>query len=201
MISLYRTLPIAFGLTLLSPVALAKSFKVDAAHSSVGFSIKHLVISNVKGRFNDFSGTFALDDKTHALTSAEGEVKTKSIDTGHAKRDEHLRSSDFFGVDDKNPASPNNTIKFKLNKFAGDGKKGTATGDITIHGITKPITLDIEIGGVAKDPQGSERAAFTADGRINRKDFGLTWNKALEAGGVVLSEEVAVHIEVEGVVP
>jgi len=199
--SLTRTLPFALGLCLLSSSAMAKTFKVDAGHSTVGFSIKHLVISNVKGRFNDFGGTFALDDKSHALTSAEGEIQIKSIDTAQAKRDEHLRSPDFFGVDDKNPASPNNTIKFKLNKYTGDGKKGVATGDITIHGVTKPISLTVEIGGVAKDPQGGERAAFTAEGKINRKDFGLTWNKALEAGGVVIGEDVALHIDVEGLVP
>ena len=199
--SLTRTLPLALGLSLLSSAALAKTFKVDSAHSNVGFSLKHLVISKVTGRFNDFGGTFVLDDKSHALTSAEGEIQTKSIDTAQAKRDEHLRSPDFFGVDDKNPANPNNTIKFKLTEYKGDGKKGVATGNITIHGVTKPITLAVEIGGVVKDPQGSERAAFTADGKINRKDFGLTWNKALEAGGLVIGEDVALHIDVEGLVP
>lgn len=178
------------------PAAEAKGYKVDVAHSSVTFTVKHLVISKVKGTFKDFQGEFKYNPGTKAVESAEGTVNVLTIDTNEKDRDKHLLSKDFFDTDASNADAPNNKISFKLNKFEG----GKAKGDITIKGITKPIELKVEIGGTVKDPWGNERMAFAADGRINRKDFGLNWNKALETGGFVVSDEVDVHVEVEGVV-
>lgn len=187
---------------LLSAVsAQAANYKVDAGHSSVGFAIKHLVVSTVKGQFNEFDGTFVYNEKTKTIESASGEIKASSIDTNEPKRDDHLRSPDFFGVDPKNPASPNNVIKFKLTKYTKkNDKEGKAVGDLTIRGITKPVTLEVEIGGTVKDPYGNERMGFEAEGKINRKDFGIAWNKALETGGLVVGDEVKLELHVEGIV-
>ncbi len=180
--------------------AQAKNYDVDTSHSSVGFGVKHLVVSTVKGSFSEFKGTFSYDEKSKKIESASGEIKIASIDTNEKKRDDHLRGPDFFGIDPKNPNNPNNTIKFKLTKYTPTGSnEGKAIGDLTIKGITKPVELEVEIGGTVKDPWGNERMGFDAEGKINRKDFGITWNKALEAGGVVVGDEVKLEIHVEGI--
>ena len=167
-------------------------YTIDTEHSSVGFTIKHLVISKVKGQFKTFGGEFVIDDKAGTLTKAEGSIDASSIDTGVAERDKHLKSADFFDVA-KHPK-----LSFKLKKFSGDKSGGQATGDLTIHGVTKPVALKVEVGGGVTDPWGNKKFAFSASGKINRKDFGLTWNKAIEAGGVMVGDEVELQIEVEG---
>lgn len=178
----------------LSAPAFAADYVVDKQHTNIGFSVKHLMISNVKGNFTDFEGTFSFDDKTKSLTAAETSIKSASIFTNESKRDEHLKSPDFFDAA-KFPA-----ITFKLKKaVSAGGSKMKAVGDLTIRGVTKEVALDGEFEGSAKDPWGNTRAAFTASGVINRTDFGLKWNKLLDEGGVVVGEEVKLLLELEGI--
>ncbi len=172
---------------LLSGMLYATPFDVDIAHSSVGFKIKHLMISNVKGNFAEFSGSYDLEEGK--LKALEGTIKAASIDTGIDKRDDHLRSADFFD------AAKFPEITFKMVSAVA----GKMTGDLTIHGVTKSVTLDAEVSGTIKDPWGSERSSVSLSGTINRGDFGLKWNKALEAGGVVVGEEVTISVELEGI--
>lgn len=172
----------------------AKTFEVDVDHTHIGFKIKHLVISNVEGRFTTFKGSFTTDDKTNALTGLEGTAVASSINTGNDKRDEHLRSPDFFDAK-KFPE-----IKFVADKFnIAKGATGNVSGNLTMHGVTKPVTFVVEWRGDATDPWGNKKAALTATiEKLNRKDFGLNWNKALEAGGVLVGDEVKVTLEIEG---
>ncbi len=172
---------------LLSGFLYGAPFEVDVAHSSVGFKIKHLMISNVKGNFSTFSGNYDLENGM--LKSLDGTIETNSINTGIDKRDNHLRSADFFDVA-KYPQ-----MTFKMTSFDGD----KVTGDLTIHGVTKSVTLEAEISGTVKDPWGSMRSSISLEGTIKRSDFGLTWNQALEAGGVVVGDEVKMSIELEGI--
>jgi polyisoprenoid-binding protein YceI len=165
----------------------AQNFKVDLSHSEVGFKVKHLMISNVKGNFSSFSGSYDLKDKK--LTALEGTIDVESIDTANEKRDNHLRSEDFFYAE-KYPK-----MTFKMTKFSGN----KAIGDLTIRGVTKPVTLEVEFNGMIEDPWGNTRSSITLEGEINRMDYGLKWNKALEAGGVVVGEEVKLEIELQGI--
>lgn len=179
---------------LLPAFASAAEYKIDPTHSTVGFKIKHLAISTVAGSFTDFTGSFEFEPNKIEASKAEAQINIKSVDTNQGKRDDHLRSPDFFDVA-KFPEMK--FVSKKVSDVKGDTFK--VDGDLTIHGVTKPVTLDVTFGGVAKDPWNNERAAFAATTKINRKDFGLTWNKALETGGLVVGEEVAVNIEIEGI--
>jgi len=178
----------------LSGPAAAAIYVVDPAHSEVAFSVKHLVISHVKGRFHKFEGEFEFDKGKVELKSAWLTIRAESIDTDVDKRDNHLRSSDFFDV-----------VKYPIITFTLKRAKKTianrmvAFGDITIHGITKGILLKGEFLGAATGPQGKRRVGFTARGVINRKDFGLKWNQVLETGGVLVGDEIKLIIEVEGI--
>lgn len=165
------------------------NYTIDASHSSVGFKIKHLMISNVKGSFDQFDGKFEYDEKSKTLTSLEGSVDVNSINTANAKRDAHLKNEDFFDV----VKYPN--ITFKLIKLQGD----KATGKLTMHGVSKEITLELENNGMVKDPWGNTRVGLTLTGKINRYDFGLKYNKVLEAGGLTIGEEVKLEVEIEGI--
>lgn len=167
----------------------ATSYNIDKAHSSIGFKVKHLMISNVKGSFSDFEGTFKYDVKTNKLTALYGEIKVKSIDTANEKRDTHLREEDIFN------ANEYPTITFKMTKMDGDN----VYGDFTLKGVTKNIKLEFEGGGTIVDPWGNEKAGFSLEGKIKRADFGLTYNSILEAGGLSIGEEVKLEIEVEGI--
>lgn len=165
----------------------AAMYKVDVSHSTVGFKVKHMMISTVTGKFGNFSGSYELDKGI--FKSLKGDIKSASIDTGIAKRDDHLRSADFFDV-----------AKFGDISFVMTGAtKDKMTGNLTIHGVTKKVTLDIDMGGTVEDPWGNQRSGFTLTGQINRKDYGLNWNKAIEAGGVVVSDEVKLVVEIEGI--
>ena len=167
--------------------ASAAVYKVDVSHSTVGFKVKHMMISTVTGKFNTFNGTYDLDKGQ--FKSLSGTIKADSIDTGIAKRDDHLRSADFFDV-----------AKYPEITFVMTGAtKEKMTGNLSIHGITKKVTLDIDMGGTVEDPWGNIRSGFVLNGKINRKDFGLNWNKAIEAGGVVVGDEIKLVIEVEGI--
>ncbi len=171
----------------------AATYEIDASHSSVDFKIRHLV-SSVRGSFNQFEGTFDYEPGKPQQWKARAVIQAESIDTNVAKRDEHLRSPDFFDAK-KYP-----TLTFESTGVTGvSGDKAKLTGNLTIHGITKPVVLDLEIHGVTKDMRGTERAGFTATTKVSRKDFDLNWNKILEAGKVMVGEEVQITIEVEGV--
>jgi polyisoprenoid-binding protein YceI len=178
---------------LFSPAVFAATYQVDASHTQIHFTIPHLMVFKVRGNFNDFTGTVEVDPASKTLTSAAAVIQTKSIDTRNLKRDNHLRSADFFDAG-KYPE-----IRFVSKKVSGSGSNITVTGDLTIKGVTKEITLMGGFLGAATDPWGNNRAGFEATGKINRTDFGLTWNKALETGGVVVGEELEIGLEVESV--
>jgi polyisoprenoid-binding protein YceI len=173
--------------------SLADTFAVDPGHSEVSFQIRHLV-SQVRGRFNDFSGTVQLDSKNLAASSVDFHIKVTSIDTNVADRDKHLRSADFFDVA-KFPE-----ITFKSESIAAAGKdKYNVTGSLTMHGVTKKVTLPVTLGGQVKDPWGNTRAGFEIETTLDRKDYGIVWNKALDAGGAMLGDDVKVAINLETV--
>ncbi|MDR0787881.1 MAG: YceI family protein [Gemmatimonadota bacterium] len=164
---------------------------IDASHSSVEFSVRHLMISTVRGRFGAVEGTVT---RGEAGWSAEASIDATSIDTRNEMRDEHLRNSDFFEVE-KHPK-----ILFRsttAGEFSAPGDSFRVTGDLTILGTTRPVVLDAVYNGAGKDPWGGERLSFSATTKIDRRDFGLTYNQALEAGGVALSHEISIQIEVE----
>lgn len=171
----------------------ASTWNIDADHSNVGFKVRHLMVSNVKGSFGKVHGMVVVDDKDITKSKVTATIDTSSIDTGVAKRDAHLRNADFLEVE-KYP-----TMTFVSTKVARDGAdKLKVTGDLTLHGVTRSVVLDVEgPSGEIKDPMGNIRRGASASTKINRKDFGLTWNKAIEAGGVAVGDEVAISIEVE----
>lgn len=185
---------IAAALTL-SQVATAATtpaagkYDIDPAHSKIGFEVSHVVISTVEGRFNQFSGNIVIADKP-AASQVETQIDAASIDTGMAKRDEHLKSPDFLDVK-KFP-----TVTFKSKKVSVDGSALKILGDLTLHGITKEITLDGKFLGAIKDAQVGEKIAFQASTKISRKDYGLTWNKLIEAGPMV-GDEVTISLKIE----
>lgn len=161
----------------------------DPAHSQVQFSVKHMGISTVRGTFQSFTG--AIEQENGTVQAVTVEIDVNSLTTSNEQRDGHLRSPDFFDV----ATFP--TATFVLTAFSRTGDNVTATGHVTIKGITKPVTLTGEIGGPAKDPWGNEKVSAVLETKISRKDFGLTWNVALEAGGVLVSDDVKLHIDVQ----
>ena len=171
--------------------ARAEEFQVDSVHSSVGFAIRHLV-SEVDGKFKDFDGTFSFDQKNPEKSKVKATIKATSISTENEKRDNHLRSGDFFDV----AKFPELTFVSKEVKKTGEGNY-TMTGDLTMHGVTKPATFDVKFMGLAKGPDGKLRAGFKATGKVNRKDYGIIWNKTLDSGGLMLGEDVDITIRVE----
>lgn len=174
-------------------VASASTWSIDPDHSNVGFKVRHLMVSNVKGNFEKFSGSVDLNDKDITKSKVEVSIDTNSINTNVQKRDDHLRSADFFDVA-KYPA-----MTFVSKKVAKAGKdKLKVTGDLTLHGVTRQVVLDVEgPSKESKDPWGNIRKGATATTKINRKDFGLVWNTALETGGVAVGEEVTITLEIE----
>ncbi len=184
---------VAAALLILPALATASTWQIDPVHTNIQFSVRHLMISNVKGVFHKFTGAFELDDKDITKSKASSVIDVNSIDTGIEKRDEDLRSANFFDVA-KYP-----TMTFVSKNFTRVGaNKFKMTGDLTMHGITREVVLDMEgLETVVKDPWGNMRRGVTLATKINRRDFGLTYNKVLETGGVVVGDEVAINIEVE----
>ena len=188
-----KILPVILGMSL-AQAAYADTYAIDKDHSQVGFKIKHLAISTVPGTFSEFSGTFDFDPKNVAAAKVDATIAVSSVNTNQAKRDNHLRDADFFDV-----------LKFPEMKFVSkkvtpvDADSFKVVGELTIRDVTKPVTLDVEFGGAAKDPWGNDRAAFTATTKFNRKDWGMQWNKALETGGLLVGEDVHVTLEIEGI--
>jgi polyisoprenoid-binding protein YceI len=169
------------------------AWKLDPSHTIVEFSAKHLMITTVKGRITDIEGIIYTDEKDPKNSSVEATLKAVSLDTRTDQRDQHLRSADFLDVE-KFPE-----IRFRSTRIQGDQQSFKLTGDLTIRDVTKPITLDVAFEGKTKDPWGGERVGFSATGKIDRREFGLTWNQALEAGGVVVGNDIKITLEVEAV--
>lgn len=173
--------------------ATTTAWKIDPVHTLVEFSAKHMMIATVKGRIADVEGTIYTDEKDARRSSVEAILKGASIDTRNDQRDQHLRSGDFLNVEQ----FPE--IRFKSSRVAGDGEHFKLTGDLTIRDVTREVVLDVEFGGKNRDPWGGERVGFSASGKIDRRDFGLTWNQALETGGVLVANDIKISIEVEAV--
>jgi polyisoprenoid-binding protein YceI len=169
------------------------TWKIDPAHTQVEFAVRHMMITTVKGRFSDVTGEIQLDETRHAASRVNIDINVASIDTREAQRDAHLRSADFFDVE-KFPK-----MTFRGTEIEGALHQFKLTGDLTIHGVTRPITLDVTHEGRGKDPWGGERIGFAATGKIKRSDFGLTWNAALETGGLLVGDDVKISLDVEAV--
>lgn len=185
---------IAIQVAIMSFSVDAESYKLDESHTQVGFKVKHLVISTVSGRFNKFNGNFDYNDKTNDISNLNVTINTDSIDTNEPDRDKHLKSSDFFDVT-KFP-----TMEFVSKKTIVKNKKPVAlVGDLSIRGIKKEIKLNIETFGKTKDPWGNQRIAFEANSKLDRKYFDLKWNKNLDQGGVMISDEVKLVLEGEAI--
>jgi polyisoprenoid-binding protein YceI len=187
---------LALVVALLIPaLAHADTWHIDPAHTNVEFTVRHMMISNVKGQFEKTSGTITADGTDPASAKIDATIDASSINTRVEKRDMHLKSPDFLDVA-KYP-----TITFKSTKVEAEGpNKWKVTGDLTLHGVTKPVVLEVESSGPPiHDPMGNTRAGASATTKINRSDFGLTWNKVLESGGVMVGDEVAISIDVEAI--
>jgi len=169
----------------------ADTYNVDPAHSTIGFGVSHMVINTVHGKFNEFTGTVVVDGKS--IQEAKGTFQTKTIDTGVAARDKDLRSASFFDVE-KYP-----TITFQTKKVDATGGENVLVGDFTMHGVTKEISLPVKLSGPIKDPWGNQRIGLQAKTKLSRKDYGLTYSKTLETGGLVVGDEVEIEINAEAV--
>jgi polyisoprenoid-binding protein YceI len=174
------------------PGYVAGTWTIDPLHSEVGFSVRHMMVSKVRGKFSKFSGELVTAENPLA-SSVTAEIDLSSIDTGAEQRDGHLRSPDFFDTENH----PVMTYRSTGIRAKGDGY--VLDGDLTLKGVTKDVPLALELNGFGPDPYGGTRAGFTATGEINRQDFGVTWNAAMEHGGVVVSDKVTIHLEVEAV--
>ena len=174
--------------------ALTGDYTIDAAHSTLGFVARHAMVTNVKGSFTEFTGTLHLDGSDPARSTASIDVTMDSISTGSADRDGHLKSSDFF----KTEEFPTMTFRStKAEALGGDDYR--ITGDLTILGTTRPLSIDLEFNGAAKDPFGNERVGFEGKAEILRSEWGLTWNAALETGGVLVSDKIKLNFDISAI--
>jgi polyisoprenoid-binding protein YceI len=173
--------------------AKTSTWKIDPSHSLIEFAVKHLMISTVKGRFADVEGDILISAGDPAHSSVAATIKALSIDTRTGQRDDHLRSADFLD------AANFPEITFKSTRIEGDADEFKVHGDLTIRGTTRQIVLDVTNEGSAKDPWGGERIGFSGKTKFDRRDFGLTWNQAIESGGVVVGHEVKVSLEIQAV--
>lgn len=169
------------------------TWNADTTHSAINFSVRHMVFAKVRGRFAKWSGTLDLDPADITKASVSVEIEAASVDTGVADRDNHLRSADFFN------AVEFPRLTFVSKKVEKAGSKYAVHGDLTIRGTTKPVVLDVSYDGTAKDPWGNQRVAFTASTSVNRFDYGLTWNQALETGGLLVGDKIDIEIELQAV--
>ena len=173
------------------PAELSGDYTFDVAHSTFGFVARHLMVTKVRGTFHEFEGSAHLDFGDPSRSSVEVTIKAASIDTGHPDRDAHLRSNDFFAMDEH----PEITFKSTAIEAAGDDSY-RVTGDLTIREVTKSVTFDAERSGPVTDPWGNTRIGFSGSLKVNRKDWGVSWNMALEAGGVTVSEDVTLEFDI-----
>ncbi len=179
--------------TLATPETAVSTWKIDPAHSVAEFKVKHMMISNVKGRFTGVSGTLYLDENNVANSRVAASIDASSIATGDAQRDGHLKSPDFFD------AEQYPTLTFRSTRIVPDGDgELKATGELTIHGVAREVTFAVEgPTAPAKDPWGNTRVAISATTKVNRRDFGLTWNAVLETGGILVGDEVTITLDVQ----
>jgi polyisoprenoid-binding protein YceI len=186
-----RIAVLAAAVAAAAPTFAADTYQFDKAHTTVGFTVRHIV-TNVGGKFQDFAGTIHIDEAKPESSSVEFTIQAASIDTNEPKRDEHLKSPDFFDV------AQYPTITFKSTSVKPTGKDAyEVAGNLTMRGVTKPVTLPVTFLGEGKDPWGNEKVGFELSTVLNRKDYGINWNKTLDAGGVLVSDEVKVQISVE----
>ncbi|MER5947917.1 YceI family protein [Streptomyces sp. NPDC001904] len=174
--------------------AVTGDYTVDPAHTTLGFVARHAMVTNVKGSFTDFTGELHLDGSDPAKSTANFDVQMASIDTGNADRDGHLKSADFFKIDE----FPTMTFRSTSAESLG-GDDYRITGDLTILGTTKPLSIDLEFNGSAKDPFGNERVGFEGKAEILRSEWGLTWNAALETGGVLVSDKIKLNFDISAI--
>ena len=172
-----------------------KVYTLDLTHSEVAFTVRHLV-TNVRGRFNDYAATIRMDTANPEASSVEFRVKAASIDTANADRDTHLRSADFFDIE-KYPEIVFRSTAIRPGAQSGDEEVYDVTGNLEMHGVTKEITLPVTYLGTARDPWGNDKAGFETTTKINRKEYDMVWNVALDAGGFILSEDIKIHINLE----
>ncbi len=172
---------------------ISGDYTLDPTHTRIGFSTRHAMVTTVRGQFGDFAGTAHVDAANPGNSKVDLTIQTASIDTGVADRDAHLRSADFFD------AEQNKEIRFTSTKVDRDGEDWVITGDLTIKDVTKPVTVVFEPTGSARDPFGNLRIGFEGGATINRKDWGLTWNAALETGGVLVSEKIKLEFDVSAI--
>jgi polyisoprenoid-binding protein YceI len=185
-------MPVSLGILKLNTMSVKTKWVLDPTHSEVHFKVKHLVISTVTGTFKVFNGSFETESEDFSNADIEFSMEAGSIDTNQEQRDAHLRSADFFDAE-KYPA-----ITFKSTSFEKeDDDDYKLTGDLTIKGVTKPVSLDVELGGVATDPYGNEKAGFEITGKISRKEFDLTWSAVTEAGAIVVGDEIKLNINLQ----
>ncbi len=182
---------IFIGLFIISQAQAADLYTIDAAHSSIGFSVKHMMVSNVSGGFDQYEGTIAFDPSDLSGSKTEVKIETAGINTHVAKRDEHLKSADFFDAQ-KFPA-----ITFTSKKITKSGDNYTIIGDLTLKGITKEVSIPVTIAGPVQSPMGAAVIGLSGQFTINRQDYGITWNKILDNGGFMVSNEVKVDVNVE----
>ena len=185
---------IAIGLMALWPAGVwaeTARWEVDRDHSIMEFRVAHMMVSKMAGKFMDYSGFVEMDPEAKTFKTIDATVNTASINTNQEKRDAHLRNADFFDVE-KFP-----TMTYKLKSYKKDGDGYTAVGDLTLRGVTKEITLVGNFNGVTKDPWGNMRAGFSGEGKLNRKDFGMVWNKTLDSGGLVVGDDVHIRLDIE----
>lgn len=176
-----------------SPATARATWQIDPSHTSVEFAVKHMVVTTVKGLFSEVSGTIELDEQDLSRSLARAEISAASIDTRWPERDAHLRSADFLDAEN----FP--TLTFRSTAIEPNGDRYKLYGDLTIRGITRPVVLEAEFNGQGKDPWGGTRAGFSATGTIDRKDFSMTWNGALEAGGLLVGDQVKITLDVEAI--
>ncbi|MEU2352810.1 YceI family protein [Streptomyces misionensis] len=174
--------------------ALTGDYTIDPAHTTIEFVARHAMVTNVRGSFQDFTGSLHLDGRDPGKSTATLDIKMASIDTGNADRDGHLKSADFFKIDEY----PDMTFRStKAESLGGDDYR--ITGELSLLGVTKPISIDLEFNGVAKDPFGNERVGFEGKAELLRSEWGLTWNAALETGGVLVSDKIKLNFDVSAI--
>ena len=188
-----KIITITAAMIFVAQIAAAATYQIDPIHSQVEFTVDHLVVFKVNGAFNEYQGEIVADSASKSLTSAKAEIKVASIDTREPKRDGHLLSPDFFDAEN------HPLMTFTSKRVEGSGDDITVVGDLTIRGTTKEVTLKGSYRGENTDPWGNVRAGFSASTVINRHDYGLSWNKALETGGFVVGDDVTIRLEVQGV--
>lgn len=179
------------GLFPLGVEAETARWDIDPDHSTIEFRVTHMVVSKTSGRFMDYRGVVEMDADARTLKMIDATIKAESINTNHEKRDAHLRNADFLDV------TQFPTITYKMKTYVKEGDTYKVVGDLTLRGVTKEITLVGTFNGVTKDPWGNTRGGFTAEGTLNRKDFGMVWNKTLDSGGLVVGNEVQIRLDIE----